>query len=104
MMDIAVPGDFNVVRIEDWKVVKYQENSNYRKSSFKPPVLIKPPYSNKPPYSPKFLNKPPVRISPGSNKPPVIHPGAYLKYTVLVRGLIRVPCKRVNHVAMAEIY
>ena len=26
-----------------------------------------------------------------------------MKYTVLVRGLIRVPCKRVNHVAMEPI-
>ena len=25
IIDIAVPGDFNVVRIEDWKVEKYQD-------------------------------------------------------------------------------
>ena len=25
IIDIAVPGDFNVVRTEDWKVKKYQD-------------------------------------------------------------------------------
>ena len=25
IIDIAVPGDFNVVRTEDWKVEKYQD-------------------------------------------------------------------------------
>ena len=55
----------------------------YRKSSFKPPVPIKPPYSNKPCNI--ALN---FEISSQS-----LTRGLILKYTVLVRGLIRVPCK-----------
>ena len=60
---------------------------NYRKSSFKPPVLIKPPYSNKPPCSPKFWNKPPVQISPSHS------PGGLFELYCFSGGLFEVRVK-----------
>ena len=47
--------------------------------------------SPRPQISPRIaLN---YKISPRSNKPQFLLPGAYLKSTLLVRWLIRVPCK-----------